>query len=182
MRPNALFAKSWKPGRAGTRLDILVSHRHPNTKCEKRARGDSSVDLKEAGLKVTLPRIRILEALENSKDRHLSAEDVYKIMLDASEEVGLATVYRVLTQFETAGIVIRHNFEGGRAVFELDDRAHHDHLVCTRCGQIHEFVDAIIEKHQDEIATKHNFQISDHALTIYGVCQNCQAERPLRHR
>ena len=133
------------------------------------------MDLKQAGLKATLPRRRILEVLERSEARHFSAEDVYKAMLDADEEVGLATVYRVLTQFETAGMVIRHNFEGGRAVFELDDRAHHDHIVCTRCGRIQEFVDPTIENHQDEIAKAHGFQISDHSLVIYGMCAECQS-------
>ena len=132
------------------------------------------MDLKQAGLKATLPRRRILEVLERSEARHFSAEDVYKAMLDANEEVGLATVYRVLTQFETAGMVIRHNFEGGRAVFELDDRDHHDHIVCTRCGRIQEFVDNTIENHQDEIAKAHGFQISDHSLVIYGMCEACQ--------
>ena len=132
------------------------------------------MDLKQAGLKATLPRRRILEVLERSEARHFSAEDVYKAMLDADEEVGLATVYRVLTQFETAGMVIRHNFEGGRAVFELDDRDHHDHIVCTRCGRIQEFVDNTIENHQDEIAKAHGFQISDHSLVIYGMCEACQ--------
>lgn len=133
------------------------------------------MDLKQAGLKATLPRRRILEVLEGSEARHFSAEDVYKAMLDAGEEVGLATVYRVLTQFETAGMVIRHNFEGGRAVFELDDRDHHDHIVCTRCGRIQEFVDHTIENHQDEIAKTHGFQISDHSLVIYGMCEACQS-------
>ena len=133
------------------------------------------VDLKSAGLKTTLPRIRVLAVLENSKKRHMSAEDVYKNMLNADEEVGLATVYRVLTQFEAAGMVIRHNFEGGHAVFELDDRDHHDHLVCTRCGHIQEFMNADIERHQDAIGQEYDFQITDHTLTIYGVCANCRA-------
>ncbi len=133
------------------------------------------MDLKQAGLKATLPRQRILEVLEHSDARHFSAEDVYRAMLDAGEEVGLATVYRVLTQFESAGMVIRHNFEGGRAVFELDDRAHHDHIVCTHCGRIQEFVDDTIENHQDEIAKRHGFQISDHSLVIYGICGACQS-------
>ena len=134
------------------------------------------MDLKQAGLKATQPRRRILEVLERNDTRHFSAEDVYKAMLDAGEEVGLATIYRVLTQFETAGIVIRHNFEGGRAFFELDDRAHHDHIVCTACGRIQEFVDITIEDHQDEIAKKHGFEISDHSLVIYGVCGTCRSD------
>lgn len=132
------------------------------------------MDLRKAGLKATLPRIRILEALENSEARHLSAEDVYKTMLDTGEDVGLATIYRVLTQFESAGLVIRHNFEGGRAVFELDDRAHHDHLVCVKCGRIQEFVEERIEDLQAKIAVKHNFKITDHTLVIYGHCKDCQ--------
>ena len=132
------------------------------------------MDLKQAGLRATLPRLRILEALARSDARHLSAEDVYKAMLDAGEEVGLATVYRVLTQFETAGMVIRHNFEGGRAMFELDNRAHHDHIVCTRCGRIQEFTDTTIETHQDKIAKQHGVQITDHSLVIYGICEACQ--------
>ena len=134
------------------------------------------MDLKQAGLKATLPRLRILEVLAQSDARHFSAEDVYKAMLDAGEEVGLATIYRVLTQFETAGMVIRHNFEGGRAMFELDDRAHHDHIVCNRCGRIQEFVDSTIEEHQDNIARQHGFQISDHSLVIYGICNTCQSD------
>ena len=138
------------------------------------------MDLREAGLKATLPRIRILEVLEASKERHLSAEDVYKAMLHSGEEVGLATVYRVLTQFEAAGMVIRHHFEGGHAVFELDNQEHHDHLVCTRCGRIQEFMNAAIEKHQNSIAKEHDFQITDHTLTIYGICSSCQAEHPRR--
>jgi len=138
------------------------------------------VDLKEAGLKLTLPRIRILQALEDSEKRHLSAEEVYRIMLDSDEEVGLATVYRVLTQFEAAGMVIRHNFEGGHAVFELDNQEHHDHLVCTRCGEIQEFVNATIEKYQGNIAKEHKFQITGHTLTIYGICAQCQADNSHR--
>ncbi len=133
------------------------------------------MDLKKAGLKATLPRIRILETLERSTERHLSAEGVYKALLDAGDDVGLATVYRVLTQFEAAGLVIRHNFEGGRAVFELDDQDHHDHIVCVDCGRIQEFSDAVIESQQTEIAERHGFSIADHALVIYGDCErvNC---------
>ena len=132
------------------------------------------MDLKKVGLKATLPRVRILETLEGATYRHMSAEDVYKALLDAGEDVGLATVYRVLTQFEAAGLVIRHKFEGGRAVFELDDRDHHDHLVCTVCGRIQEFHDKVIERHQEKIAKKHGFTISDHALVVYGECGKCR--------
>ncbi|MDZ7753724.1 MAG: ferric iron uptake transcriptional regulator [Gammaproteobacteria bacterium] len=127
-------------------------------------------DLKKAGLKATLPRIRILNILEQSEKRHVSAEDVYRALLDAGEEVGLATVYRVLTQFETAGLVERHNFEGGQAVFELDEGRHHDHIVCNQCGYVEEFVDQIIEKHQHTVAKKAGFNITDHSLIIYGDC------------
>ena len=127
-------------------------------------------DLKKAGLKATLPRIRILNILEQSDKRHVSAEDVYRALLDAGEEVGLATVYRVLTQFETAGLVERHNFEGGQAVFELYEGRHHDHIVCNQCGHVEEFVDQTIERHQQAVAKKASFEITDHSLIIYGDC------------
>ena len=128
-------------------------------------------DLKKAGLKTTQPRLKILEILENSKIRHLGAEDVYKILLEGDEEIGLATVYRVLTQFETAGLVIRHNFEGGRSVFELNNESHHDHMVCIECGRVFEFYDKTIEERQNQIAKKAGFVIDDHALYLYGVCE-----------
>ena len=133
-------------------------------------------DLKRAGLKVTLPRMKILEVLESSDKRHLSAEDIYRILLDADEEIGLATIYRVLTQFEGAGLVLRHHFETGQAVFELERGKHHDHLICVKCGKIVEFVDESIEAKQKEIAKKNGFRISDHSLIIYGICdnKNCQ--------
>jgi len=129
-----------------------------------------SEELKKAGLKATLPRLRILSILESNGDQHLSAEDVYKALLEAGEDVGLATVYRVLTQFESAGLVIRHNFEGGRSVFELDSGEHHDHIVCLDCGRVEEFVDDTIEARQDRIATQHGFRISEHSLVLYGRC------------
>jgi Fur family ferric uptake transcriptional regulator len=129
-------------------------------------------DIRKAGLKVTLPRVKILELLESSDQRHVSAEDVYKLLLDKGEEIGLATVYRVLTQFESAGLVTRHNFEGGHAVFELERGRHHDHLVCVVCGKVEEFVDNTIEKRQREIAKEHGFEIVDHSLIIYGHCGN----------
>ena len=132
-------------------------------------------DLKKAGLKATLPRIRILHILESCERRHLSAEEVYKALLDAGEDVGLATVYRVLTQFEGAGLVIRHHFEGGHSVFELNQGGHHDHLVCIRCGAIVEFIDEIIEGRQRDIARRHGFSITDHALYLYGLCGRCRA-------
>ena len=133
-------------------------------------------DLKRAGLKVTLPRMKILEILEGSNKKHMSAEDIYKVLLDSDEEIGLATIYRVLTQFESAGLVIRHHFETGQAVFELESGKHHDHLVCVTCGKIVEFVDETIEKKQKEIAKKNDFNILDHSLIIYGACNKsiCQ--------
>jgi Fur family ferric uptake transcriptional regulator len=124
-------------------------------------------ELRKAGLKVTLPRLKILEILEKSKDRHLSAEDIYRELLDSGEEIGLATVYRVLTQFEAASLIVRHNFEGGHSVFELDDGSHHDHMVCVESGKVIEFVDDEIEKIQERIARDHNYEIVDHNLVIY---------------
>ncbi len=133
-------------------------------------------DLKRAGLKITLPRMKILEILESSDKKHLSAEDIYRVLLDTGEEIGLATIYRVLTQFEGAGLVIRHHFETGQALFELERGKHHDHLICVKCGKIVEFVDESIEAKQKEIAAKNGFRISDHSLIIYGICDNesCQ--------
>lgn len=130
-------------------------------------------DIRKAGLKVTLPRVKILEILENSDARHVSAEDVYKELLANGEEIGLATVYRVLTQFEGAGLVERHQFDGGHSVFELNRGDHHDHMVCIQCGTVEEFYDDSIEKRQQEIARKKGFEISDHSLVIYGICKNC---------
>jgi Fur family ferric uptake transcriptional regulator len=124
-------------------------------------------ELRKAGLKVTLPRLKILEILETSEGRHLSAEDIYKELLDLGEEIGLATVYRVLTQFEAASLVVRHNFEGGHSVFELDDGSHHDHMVCVETGEVIEFVDEEIERIQERIARDHNYEIVDHNLVIY---------------
>ena len=124
-------------------------------------------DLKKAGLKATLPRLRILELLENSKVRHVSAEDVYKQLLDAGEDVGLATVYRVLTQFEAAGLVIRHNFDSGHSVFELDRGGHHDHMVCLKTGKVMEFENEEIEKLQRKIAEERGYELHDHSLILY---------------
>jgi Fur family ferric uptake transcriptional regulator len=134
-------------------------------------------DLKNAGLKATLPRLKVLSLFENSKERHLSAEDIYKIMLNTGEDVGLATVYRVLTQFEQAGLLIRHHFEGGKAVFELNAGSHHDHIVCVKCGRVEEFYDAEIEKRQESAAAKLGFSMQDHSLTIYGVCSKQPCSR-----
>lgn len=124
-------------------------------------------DLKKAGLKATLPRLRILEILETSESRHLSAEEVYKVLLDQGEDVGLATVYRVLTQFESAGLVVRHNFDGTHAVFELNNSEHHDHMVCLETGDVIEFENEEIEKLQHEIAKKHGYELEDHNLVLY---------------
>ena len=124
-------------------------------------------DLRKAGLKVTLPRLKILEILERQSDLHLSAEDIYRELLDSGEDIGLATVYRVLTQFEGAGLVIRHNFEGGHSVFEIDSGDHHDHMVCIESGDVIEFVDEEIEKLQHAIAEKHGFELVDHNLVLY---------------
>lgn len=124
-------------------------------------------ELRKAGLKVTLPRLKILEILEGSDQRHLSAEDIYRHLLKTGEEIGLATVYRVLTQFETAGLVTRHNFEGGHSVFEMDDGKHHDHMVCIETGDVVEFVDDDIERLQKEIAKANNYELIDHNHVLY---------------
>jgi Fur family ferric uptake transcriptional regulator len=130
----------------------------------------TSHDLKNAGLKATLPRLRIINLFEQSKVRHLSAEDVYKQLLADGLDIGLATVYRVLTQFEQAGLLVRHHFESGKAVFELNQGGHHDHLVCLQCGRVEEFFDAEIEKRQLKIAKDRGFVISEHALYLYAEC------------
>ncbi|MFK8068723.1 MAG: ferric iron uptake transcriptional regulator [Gammaproteobacteria bacterium] len=124
-------------------------------------------DIKKAGLKVTLPRIRILQILENSEQRHMSAEDVYKALIEADEDVGLATIYRVLTQFEAAGLVVRHNFEEGHSVFELAEGEHHDHMICLETGKIIEFHDEAIEERQREIADVNGYELREHSLVLY---------------
>lgn len=133
-------------------------------------------DIRNAGLKVTLPRIKILEMLEeqSDQDRHLTAEDVYKRLIQQGEEIGLATVYRVLTQFEAAGLVKRHHFEGGNSIFEFNRGEHHDHIVCIKCGRVEEFSDEVIESRQKEIAKNLNFSLTDHSLCLYGVCADCR--------
>ncbi len=136
-------------------------------------------DIKKAGLKVTLPRLKVLQILEVSKQRHMSAEDVYKALVMDNEEIGLATVYRVLTQFEDAGLVSRLSIDGGHAVFELEDGVHHDHLLCVSCNQIEEFIDEVIEQRQLVIAEEKGFKMTEHSLYIYGVCKRCQAEKKL---
>jgi len=137
-----------------------------------------SQDLRSAGLKVTGPRLKMLELLENTHGRHLTAEAIYRQLLEAGEEIGLATVYRALTQFEAAGLVTRHHFEGGQAVFELERGPHHDHIVCIRCGRVEEFNDEAIEKRQRAIAEKLGFKLRDHTLTLYGECgrPGCQGQ------
>lgn len=130
-------------------------------------------ELRKVGLKITTPRLKILELLENAKPHHLSAEEIHNQLKD-NRSVGLATVYRVLTQFEAAGLVRRHNFEGGFSVFEIEHGSHHDHLVCERCGSVKEFIDDAIEKRQAEIAEKHGFEITEHHHTIYGICSHCK--------
>ena len=127
-------------------------------------------DLKTAGLKATLPRLKIINLFEQSKVRHLTAEDVYRQLLADGLDVGLATVYRVLTQFEQAGLLVRHHFETGKAVFELNQGGHHDHLVCLQCGRVEEFFDSEIEKRQTKVARDRGFEISEHALYLYAEC------------
>ena len=124
-------------------------------------------ELRKAGLKVTLTRVKILQILESAEDKHMSAENVYKALLEAKEDVGLATVYRVLTQFESVGLVVRHNFDGGHSVFEYSSGEHHDHMVCMESGDVIEFIDAEIEKRQHAIAEERGFEIVDHNLVIY---------------
>ncbi len=131
-------------------------------------------DLKKAGLKVTSPRVKILSIMEESVDNHLSAEDVYKHLLEQNEEIGIATVYRVLTQFEEAGLITKHNFEDGRSVFELATDDHHDHMICQKCGTVEEFFEARIEELQEQVAQNFGFKILHHSHSIYGLCKNCQ--------
>tara|TARA_Y100000766_G_scaffold200857_1_gene173065 strand:+ start:622 stop:1065 length:444 start_codon:yes stop_codon:yes gene_type:complete len=133
---------------------------------------DHNLELKKAGLKVTLPRIKILEILQSPDNQHISAEDVYKVLLDLGEEIGLATVYRVLNQFDDAGIVSRHHFEGGKSVFELSGSTHHDHLVCLKCGKVVEFEDDLIERRQLEIAEENGIKLTNHSLYLYGECED----------
>jgi Fur family ferric uptake transcriptional regulator len=133
-------------------------------------------DLKSSGLKATLPRIKILDVFQHASQRHMTAEDVFKALLNDGADIGLATVYRVLMQFEQAGILSRNHFESGKAVFELNEGKHHDHLVCIDCGRVEEFYDAEIEKRQHTIAQSKGFQLQDHALSLYAVCtkKDCQ--------
>lgn len=136
-------------------------------------------ELKAAGLKSTLPRRRILEILEKNAAGHMNAEDVYHQLRDAGEDVGLATVYRVLTQFENAGLVTKHHFEGGHSVYELNQGEHHDHILCVKCGKVEEFVDEVIEQRQAAIAKNAGFAMTDHCLYIYGICAECQKKEDM---
>ncbi|WP_019450865.1 ferric iron uptake transcriptional regulator [Cupriavidus sp. BIS7] len=141
----------------------------------------SPADLKNIGLKATVPRLKILEIFQTSEQRHLSAEDVYRILLNEHMDIGLATVYRVLTQFEQAGLLSRNNFESGKAIFELNEGKHHDHLVCLDCGRVEEFYDANIEQRQQSIARERGFALQEHALSLYGNCtKNDCPHRPKR--
>lgn len=136
-------------------------------------------DLKDVGLKVTVPRVKILKILEDESDgNHFSAERVFNVLLKEGEEIGLATVYRVLTQFEQAGLVVRHHFDIENSVFELNKGHHHDHVVCIKCGKVDEFFDSVVENRQEKIASKLGYQLTDHSLNLYGLCSKCRIEFP----
>ena len=134
-------------------------------------------ELRTSGLKTTLPQLKVLDVFRHSKQRHLSAEDVYKTLLEEGADIGLATVYRVLMQFEQAGLLSRNHFEAGKSVYELNEGQHHDHMVCLRCGRVEEFYDAEIERRQNEVARARGFELQDHALALYGVCGNPECRR-----
>jgi Fur family ferric uptake transcriptional regulator len=136
---------------------------------------EQNAELKKAGLKITLPRIKILAILQQPENEHVSAEDVYKVLLEQHEEIGLATVYRVLNQFDDAGIVTRHHFEGGKSVFELAHKKHHDHLVCLKCGKVVEIEDDVFDESHSNIAKKHNIKLTNHSLYLYGECNDQEA-------
>lgn len=131
-------------------------------------------ELKKVGLKVTIPRVTILELLQNSDKNHYSAEDVFTELRNNSHDIGLATVYRVLSQFEQAGILVKHHFEGGQAIFELETGEHHDHLICMNCDKIVEFHDMQLEENQKKIATEHGFELEEHNMVLYGICTDCR--------
>lgn len=138
---------------------------------------ENDLQLKNAGLKVTSPRLKVLEVMKNLKHEHISAEELYKLMLEQDEEIGLATIYRVLNQFDDAGIVTRHHFEGGKSVFELANKKHHDHLVCLKCGKVLEFEDEVIEERQEAVAKKYGIELTHHSLYLYGHCKDdCSAK------
>ena len=134
---------------------------------------DNIEEIKSTGLKATGPRLKILEIFQTTEQRHMSAEDVFRQLMLEGSDIGLATVYRVLTQFEQAGILVRHHFESGKAVYELDEGAHHDHMVCMSCGRVTEFFSPEIEELQNKIAEQHNFRIREHSLYLYGECKDC---------
>jgi len=136
-----------------------------------------SVDLKSAGLKATFPRLKILDIFRRADERHQSAEDVYRTLIAEDVDIGLATVYRVLTQFEQAGILVRSQFDGGKAVFELNDGDHHDHLICTHCNKVVEFSDEVIESRQYKIAEDHGFALESHTMMLYGMCPACAQKK-----
>ena len=138
----------------------------------------SNIDeLKSTGLKATLPRLKILDVFQKSTQRHLTAEDVFRVLLEDRTDIGLATVYRVLTQFEQAGILSRSHFESGKAVYEINEGHHHDHLICTSCGRVEEFYDAEIEKRQQIVAKAKGWILQDHAMSLYGLCSNCAEKK-----
>ncbi len=141
----------------------------------------ANTDLKKAGLKVTLPRVSILEILEEAEQHHMSAEDVYKTLLKNGNEIGLATVYRVLTQFEAAGLVTRHHFDGGQAIFELDTGDNHDHIVCLKTGKVSEFKDAVIEERLEQIAKELGYTLDDHKIVLYGEVIDSNKTKPFLH-
>jgi len=134
-------------------------------------------ELKSTGLKATLPRLKILEVFQKGTQRHMTAEDVFRVLLDERSDIGLATVYRVLTQFEQAGILLRSNFESGKAIYELNEGQHHDHFVCTSCGKVEEFYDPEIEKRQQAVAKAKGWVVEDHSMALYGQCANCAKAR-----
>lgn len=152
----------------------MLLYGNQNKMIKKAHKMNNITQLKDNGLKVTGPRLKILDLFERYEDAHLSAEDVYRILLDEGIEIGVATIYRVLTQFEQADILIRHHFETGKAVYELNKGGHHDHLVCVKCGLVTEFHNEEIEALQDKIAEDNGYRIVDHALYMYGVCSKCQ--------
>lgn len=134
-------------------------------------------ELKNTGLKATLPRLKILEIFQKGEQRHMTAEDVFRVLLEERSDIGLATVYRVLMQFEQAGLLVRSNFDGGKAIYELDEGQHHDHFVCTACGKVEEFFDPEIEKRQQMIAKAKGWVVRDHTMALYGHCAECAAKR-----
>ena len=163
-----------------------TSDREGSFAVKEATQNQQSADLKTMGLKVTVPRLKILDLFQKLSEsqetgkRHLSAEEVYKLLLNENSDIGLATVYRVLTQFENAGILVRHHFDEGRATYELQEGRHHDHIVCVRCGQVEEFVDPEIEKAQRQVATRLGYEMTDHSLVLYGICAECR-EKAKRH-